>query len=105
MVIDAFVNKKIPLANCSYSQYYERKSNEEPNLFWLEHLDEFEKCSEEIKKESDNRFNIIIDTKKGQKPKNISLKRAKEFFEKIKQGRINNIKDATEWYLKKYLPR
>ena len=70
MVIDAFANEKIPLADGSYSEYYE-----ELNLFWLEHLDKFEKILEKIRKESSDGFNIIIGKKKIEKAKNISLKK------------------------------
>ena len=69
MVIDAFVNKKIPLADGSYSQYYERKSGEEPNLFWLEHLDKCENSSEEIKKSLIMGLILTLVKRKDKKPK------------------------------------
>ena len=50
MVIDAFIDKKIPQADGSYSQYFERKSDEEANIYWIENPDKFEDSSSVIKK-------------------------------------------------------
>ena len=43
MVVNAFANKIIPLADDSYSQYYEKKNkiSEEPNIYWVEKPEEF----------------------------------------------------------------
>ena len=98
MVINAFKNKIIPLADGSYSQYFEAEPGE-AIIYWVEKPEKFVEISMIIKKEAKNGFNVNFD-----KSKNISLKKLSRFGEQIKSGKLDNVKDATEWYLKEIYP-
>ena len=50
MVIDAFINKKIPSSDGSYSQHLERETDEEADIYWMEHPEKFEDSLNTIKK-------------------------------------------------------
>ena len=69
MVINAFANEIIPLADGSYSQYYERKSSEEPGIYRMENRDRFNQSLKITEKESDDGFNVNFVKKKGKKSK------------------------------------
>ena len=72
MVINAFANKLIPLADGSYPQYFEREPDEEIDTYWMEKPDTFNEILKEIKEEAEKGVNVNFEKKKGQKSRNVN---------------------------------
>ena len=82
MVINAFTNKIIPLADGSYSQYVEGEPDKEADIYWVEKPDDFIKSSEIIKEKTEEGFNVNFDMKNRKESRNVNLKKIKKFVEK-----------------------
>ena len=101
MVINAFSNKIIQLADDSYSQYYEKKKiSEEPYIYWVEKPEEFINFADYLKYEVKEGFNV----KTGQKKQNVGLSKVRKFVKDINSGKINNMESAVDRYLKDISP-
>ena len=102
MVINGFKNKIIPLADGSYSQYFEGEPIE-ADINWVKKAEEFIKHVDYLEDEVKEGFNVNLN-RKGDQTRNVSISNVRKFVDDINSGKINNMESALNRYLKDILP-
>ena len=102
MVINGFKNKIIPLADGSYSQYFEGEPIE-ADINWVKKAEELIKHVDYLEDEVKEGFNVNLN-RKGDQTRNVSISNVRKFVDDINSGKINNMESALNRYLKDILP-
>ena len=97
MVINAFKIKIIPLADGSYSQYFEGESKE-ADINWVKKPEKFIELVDYLEDEVKEGFNVNFN-QKGDQTRNV-----REFVDDINSSKINGMESALSRYLKDILP-